>query len=94
MNIELDVFYPSIQLAFEFQGEPHYRPSSQKADDLKKQQARDLEKQHLCQSRGITLLTIPYWWDGSINSLSNTIHKSRPDLVLPSPTNGKFVDVI
>ncbi len=31
---------------------------------------------------GITLLTIPYTWDGTIGSLASFIHKKRPD-VLP-----------
>jgi hypothetical protein len=39
---------------------------------------------------GITLIDIPYWWDGSTESLKATICKYKPDLLTqlghPHPT--------
>ncbi len=29
---------------------------------------------------GITLIEIPYWWDGSLKRILNTIKQHRPDL--------------
>jgi len=46
-------------------------------------QARDKEKKELCAGAGITLLDVPYWWDGSHGSLAATIHKARPDIPIP-----------
>jgi hypothetical protein len=58
--------------------------------------ARDLLKLSLCQSQGITLVVIPYWyceftltflfsllmlrWDGEMDSLSATLYNARPDV--------------
>ena len=36
---------------------------------------------------GITLITIPFWWDGLLPSLASTIHLKRPDVVPISPGN-------
>jgi hypothetical protein len=33
------------------------------------------------QEEGISLITIPFWWDKSLSSLAATIHQQRPDLV-------------
>jgi hypothetical protein len=37
----------------------------------------------MCAQCGISLIEVPHWWDGSIESLQATIHSIRPD-VLPS----------
>jgi hypothetical protein len=34
---------------------------------------------------GITLITIPYWWDKKFESLAATIHARRPDLFDGTP---------
>lgn len=52
--MELDVYIPSVQLAFEYQGELHY----QKYAKLDK---RDEQKRRACEAEGITLIEIPYW---------------------------------
>eukprot|EP01124_Arcella_intermedia_P018337 TRINITY_DN2528_c0_g5_i1.p1 TRINITY_DN2528_c0_g5~~TRINITY_DN2528_c0_g5_i1.p1 ORF type:complete len:363 (+),score=82.00 TRINITY_DN2528_c0_g5_i1:113-1090(+) len=33
-----------------------------------------------CADKGITLITIPYWWDGKPDSLASTLHLSLPDI--------------
>jgi hypothetical protein len=45
-----------------------------------------------CLLAGITLVEVPYWWNGSVSSLQSTIHQKRPDLFadqpsLPIPSN-------
>ncbi len=46
---------------------------------------RDLDqrKQELCRADGITLITIPYWWDKTVESLASKVHKERPDIPIP-----------
>lgn len=46
--IELDVYLPELQLAFEYQGEQHYKPLHW-VSDLTAQQKRDYEKQEACK---------------------------------------------
>ncbi len=41
---------------------------------------RDKEKEQACKNVGITLVHIPYWWDGKLESLKATIYHHRPDL--------------
>ncbi len=38
----------------------------------------------ICDNAGLTLVVIPYWWDKEIQSVAQTVHKARPDIVPPS----------
>jgi hypothetical protein len=42
---------------------------------------RDEEKRSLCDQYGITLIEVPYWWNGKQDSLLATIYNHRPDVV-------------
>lgn len=44
-------------------------------------QGRDEEKAQACLSVGITLISVPFWWDQSIQSLKVIINKERPDII-------------
>jgi DNA ligase-1 len=80
-NIELDIWIERYNLALEYQGEQHYTeiPGSL-FRDLKEQQMIDNQKMALCHMNGITLVPIPYWWDGKIESLLSTLHQYLPDV--------------
>src|SRR5690349_11564564 len=73
------VLLPNLGLAFEYQGETHYFSSHlfgratdrQSADQIKRQFAGEM---------GITLISIPFWWDKLPNSLIGTIQLHRPDI--------------
>lgn len=61
-GLELDIFIPALNLAFEYQGQQHFHPIDlwggvQELQDL---QARDERKARLCESLGINLITIDY----------------------------------
>ena len=77
--MQLDVFVPFHNLAFEYQGEQHYKdipmmgPQSLWTN-------RDQQKRKACFRRGITLIEIPYWWNEEKESLLTTIHKQRSDI--------------
>jgi len=79
-KMELDMYIPSLNLAFEYNGFQHYMENSYFGSH-KSGKDRDLHKNVMCHKLGITLVTIPYWWDNQISSLKATIHKFRPDLV-------------
>lgn len=88
--MELDVFVPDFNLAFEYQGffklkvkvqgEQHYSPIYHMSTDHLQLVQRDEEKRNACENANITLIEVPYWWDFSKSSLAATILKKRPDI--------------
>ncbi len=79
-TIELDIFIPSLSLAFEYQGQHHYHYRTLFGDPQEQRQ-RDIEKKAFCQQLGITLIEVPYWWNHSTDDLKATIFKDRPELI-------------
>jgi hypothetical protein len=73
------VFIPQYSLALEYQGETHYFSSHifGKASDRKQV---DQIKRKYAEQIGVTLISIPFWWDKSPHSLASTIHLHRPDI--------------
>ena len=57
---------------------------------LQYRQYLDNLKLQLCKKAGISVVTIPYWWDLNIETLKATIYQIRPDLFTEKP-NGKFI---
>jgi len=78
-NVEFDIFIPKLSLAFEYQGEQHYKDFFNVESNIQKK--RDEEKRQLCKSNEITLISVPFWWSLSEAELWSTISKYRPDLV-------------
>jgi len=59
--VEYDIFFPSLSLAFEYQGEVHYFNSTYSTStSLLHKQYHDERKQKLSSNFGITLITIPF----------------------------------
>jgi hypothetical protein len=61
-GLELDLFVPSLNLAFEYQGQQHFHPVSLwgGAKGLQDLQERDKRKAKLCARKGIDLVAIDY----------------------------------
>jgi hypothetical protein len=73
-GLELDGYCESLNLAFEYQGEQHYRYVEyfhKTPEELEKQTERDFRKQTLCQGRGVILIQIPYW----VSSLEKSVRQ-------------------
>lgn len=83
-QLELDLYLPSMSLAFEYQGEPHFKFHFLAGEPMDRQE-KDKEKREICKKQGLTLIEIPYWWDRRVDTLAATIHKIRPDLVPVAP---------
>jgi hypothetical protein len=65
----------------EYQGEHHYFSNNQ-FGSLPTHQRRDQLKRNFASQFGITVISIPFWWDRSSNSLASTIEYYRPDINL------------
>eukprot|EP01114_Cavostelium_apophysatum_P024131 TRINITY_DN9358_c0_g1_i1.p1 TRINITY_DN9358_c0_g1~~TRINITY_DN9358_c0_g1_i1.p1 ORF type:complete len:418 (+),score=72.81 TRINITY_DN9358_c0_g1_i1:58-1311(+) len=82
--MELDIYVPSLSLAFEYQGIQHYDFNENFSFEKSQHQLRlkrDIEKRSACKNIGLELIEIPYWWDGSLASLLATIRKRNPHLL-------------
>ena len=82
-RVEGDVALPTLSLVFEYQGEQHYLDNTI-FGSLSTQQNRDKIKREWFSKAGLTLIEVPFWWDGRSQSLLATIHSHRPDLVSSS----------
>jgi hypothetical protein len=68
-GLSVDIFVPSLNVAFEYQGVQHFRSvprfggeegfRNQQARDARNQQARDARKRRLLTSQGVALVE---WW--------------------------------
>lgn len=81
-QIELDVFIPSMNIAFEYQGKQHYDTtiSHYIYSDAENLKGRDVEKREICRKAGISLIEIPYWMQLNKQNLKQLIETLRPDI--------------
>lgn len=69
-QIEIDVFIPSHQIGFEYNGKHHYSELTS-FGSLEMYKHRDFEKVELCKKLNIELHVIPYLWNGTADDLLN-----------------------
>jgi len=85
-GLELDFFYPSKNIAIEFQGDHHYMPTEY-SHDLKSVQRRDGIKRRLCKRNGVTLIKLDacdLWWRRLRHKLKPLhFHKKCPSKIIP-----------
>lgn len=62
LKLELDIYLPALNLAFEYQGEQHFHPIEAWGGEeaLKKVQERDKRKAEICKKVGVKLITVSY----------------------------------
>lgn len=83
-TLALDLYSPSHSIAFEYHGEHHFIrfKHGMPGHFLEDKTRKDRERRLVCAQNDITLVMIPYWWDGKPASLVATIRKYRPDLLM------------
>jgi len=61
-GLELDVYLPDLELAFEYQGQQHFHPARAWGGEeaVRGVQERDARKAELCAQQGVTLVAIDY----------------------------------
>eukprot|EP00026_Physarum_polycephalum_P004215 Phypoly_transcript_04232.p1 GENE.Phypoly_transcript_04232~~Phypoly_transcript_04232.p1 ORF type:complete len:701 (+),score=132.74 Phypoly_transcript_04232:83-2185(+) len=77
--ITSDLFIPSLNLSLEYQGKQHYQ-SIDLFGDAGMRSDYDEEKKRQLEKLGITVVSIPYWWDGKPELLIERIQKSKPEI--------------
>lgn len=89
--IELDIFLPKLNLAFEYNGHQHYHYNALWGQSEAMQE--DAIKFNLCSAAGITLIQIPYWWDYSLREVIKILKHRCPqiDSILETPSVGDGV---
>lgn len=79
-GLELDIYIPSLRLAFEYQGQQHF--FSIKAwggeDALRRLKERDREKARLCQKHSVSLVTVNYYDPLSIEFVRRRVAELNP----------------
>ena len=80
--MELDIWLPNENLAFEYQGEQHYMDVSEMkgwdlSSGLHELRSRDQEKREACQKAGIVLIEIPYTWDKTVEFVKNLLNEQK-----------------
>jgi hypothetical protein len=93
LPMELDIFLPKEQLAFEYQGEHHFRDIYHLGTPWQLQRQRDEEKRKACIMNEIKLIEVPYWWDNQTSSLIATIQKETYNLI-PDQINGEPISAM
>mmetsp|Transcript_21913 Transcript_21913/g.85865 ORF Transcript_21913/g.85865 Transcript_21913/m.85865 type:complete len:546 (+) Transcript_21913:62-1699(+) len=78
-SVELDVFVPDHNIAFEYNGEHHYEEISHYGA-LDVYQSRDMRKVEICKRAGVRLITVPFWWDRQVPSLLATVIMQHPSI--------------
>jgi len=61
--LELDVWIPQLNLAFEYQDRYHFKTAVFSDGPQSKYDARDSTKRMKVLEQGITLVHVPYWWN-------------------------------
>eukprot|EP01114_Cavostelium_apophysatum_P016753 TRINITY_DN4827_c0_g2_i1.p1 TRINITY_DN4827_c0_g2~~TRINITY_DN4827_c0_g2_i1.p1 ORF type:complete len:353 (+),score=89.68 TRINITY_DN4827_c0_g2_i1:51-1109(+) len=83
-KIEVDIAIPSLNLAFEYQGRQHYKQTNVYGK-LEQQQAKDQQKRLICQREGISLIEVPFSWNGEVSEIYKLITEKQPGLSIIPP---------
>eukprot|EP00026_Physarum_polycephalum_P003804 Phypoly_transcript_03819.p1 GENE.Phypoly_transcript_03819~~Phypoly_transcript_03819.p1 ORF type:complete len:654 (+),score=64.41 Phypoly_transcript_03819:47-2008(+) len=81
VGAELDIWIPSLNLAFEFQDSYHFTTAWYYNKPTDAIALRDNSKQTTARSQNIRLVVIPCWWQGDTESLEATIEFYNPELL-------------
>ena len=78
-ELEIDIYYPDYKLAFEFQGEEHFKETSfADSSEVKEIKIRDAIKDRFCSENGIKLVIVCAM---NLNtSFRGTLHRALPDI--------------
>ena len=79
-----DIFIPSLNFAFEYDGEQHFDDLPQGFSPVEIYKDKEMEKGELSKSLSILIIQIPYWWDRTEQSLLDSLLSLPSFTALPS----------
>lgn len=79
-NFRLDIFIPSLSLAFEYDGEQHFHDRGGLRISQQRLRDRDEAKRVATKAMGISLVSVDYSWDGSSSHLQKFINEQTRKL--------------
>ena len=79
-----DIFFPSLNLALEYQGAQHYDDIPSVFPNTELCRIRDQQKIDLSREYNIKIVYIPYWWDKTRSSLISSLIESLPNFIFLS----------
>lgn len=83
VSMELDIFIPSLKIAFEYHGAQHYKLTDRFSDvSIEERKRKDNEKKLACEKHGITLIEIPYYWNGTREGFIDLVKQANPEAVV------------
>lgn len=95
-KMELDGYCEDLKIAFEYQGQQHYKdtPYFNSGSGFAKRKKYDIEKKKLCKKHGVVLFEIPY--SITVDLLPNYVEKlfKEKNLKLPNNINNIILDHI
>lgn len=77
--MQLDAFLPGLSLAFEYHGAQHFQDVNGLFQPSRVYRQRDEEKRKLCVEWDITLVEVPYWWNGTEENLKHIINSAQSE---------------
>lgn len=54
---------------------------------------KDEEKRKYCKENHITLIEVPFWWNGALESLKATIFRHRPEVFSSKPEGNPILNL-
>jgi len=75
----VDIYLPRLQIGFEFDGEFHFKYNTHfhgSRENFLKAQKRDIEKDELCEQKGITLIRVAHFEEMSKDLVMTKIEEA------------------
>lgn len=98
-RMELDGFNEDLSVAFEHQGEQHYREVdhfNRREETFARRQEDDDKKRKICADHGVSLIEVPYYVgvDDLPNWIRHNLRKVRPSIPLKSDAEISTADYV
>lgn len=80
MNLELDGYCEELKLAFEYDGEFHYKENPYRSEGLQKRKELDRLKDMLCKKNKVKLIRIPYTEKDNLIEFIESLEKLKENI--------------
>lgn len=92
-HMEFDIYISEYNICFEFQDMYHYTPIWYFQNTQEFIQNKDYIKKNMALQKSMSLVVVPFWWNGASETLIAEIKFQRPDIDLPDISHGQFINL-